>query len=567
MYTLDNFDQFIPPRILERGWDYYRAGAVDSLEQLDKKTWSAWVSGTDDYEVEISLAGRKVLTADCDCPYDDTCKHIVAVLYEIKEHLNVVAPVVGLEIVDPPTAQQKGQLSHLTREELLSLVRDYSQIDRHFTQYLKRRLCPTERLIGLSDDQYQAIVRKIFEEQAGRGCDSYDFDWSAIFRHLYILRRQIDSLFQQEQWRAVLILAFETLRQIGCRWEGCLLYDDDVFDSLDEHLSWAYPKILEVCDRISQSNDAERLRTWALAYVNGIYYETQLIRNIHGDYADEDWLFEVRRLLSSEEEAIQAVRLSIEQETDPYRQTSHIQHLAKLYKQRGDIKSLDQLYHQYIHIADIRFALVQELIDRRLYQEAIKLCKESSKYSEDPTARYWQTRFLELELGCWERCSNARECIRVCRELFSSSREALKYYKKLRKLLPQADWEALRPKLMKSKRLSYEDLVWIYKDEKSYDQLFDIIDRYSHTGLNYLSDGRYLPAQYDARQLASLSNKVRTLASGQVDRKGYQLVAKLLSYMARLSGGREVVASILSEFRIKYRRRPAMLDELKRVKV
>ncbi len=87
MFSLDDFESYMPPKILARGLAYYSERAVERLEETAKGQWEALVAGSEDYEVEITLAGKQVESWICDCPYDDgpVCKHVVAVLYALRE--------------------------------------------------------------------------------------------------------------------------------------------------------------------------------------------------------------------------------------------------------------------------------------------------------------------------------------------------------------------------------------------------------------------------------------------------------------------------------------------------
>lgn len=60
MITLDNFESFVPYKILMRGEEYYDTDAVSELEETSPGEWTATVEGTDDYNVEISMNGKEV---------------------------------------------------------------------------------------------------------------------------------------------------------------------------------------------------------------------------------------------------------------------------------------------------------------------------------------------------------------------------------------------------------------------------------------------------------------------------------------------------------------------------
>ena len=99
----------------ERGWDYYRGGAVRALIQRGDTVY-AEVEGSqyEPYEVQITLDPGGITGVDCSCPYNwgGWCKHLVAV---------------GLALVhDPDEVEVRPALEDLVasldRESLQALV-------------------------------------------------------------------------------------------------------------------------------------------------------------------------------------------------------------------------------------------------------------------------------------------------------------------------------------------------------------------------------------------------------------------------------------------------------------
>lgn len=86
--TLDNFEQFVEPKIIGRGFDYFKEGEVVRLEKVSEREFSALVFGTEKYDVFVKLSDREIVEYECSCPYDygDTCKHAVAVFYKLRKN-------------------------------------------------------------------------------------------------------------------------------------------------------------------------------------------------------------------------------------------------------------------------------------------------------------------------------------------------------------------------------------------------------------------------------------------------------------------------------------------------
>jgi uncharacterized Zn finger protein len=92
--TLINFESEADLKIVARGRGYWEDGHVDTPEEREEGDWVAFVQGTDAYEVRVSLIGGQTTRYRCTCPYDlgPVCKHVISVLYALRERLPEYAP-------------------------------------------------------------------------------------------------------------------------------------------------------------------------------------------------------------------------------------------------------------------------------------------------------------------------------------------------------------------------------------------------------------------------------------------------------------------------------------------
>ena len=84
--TLDNFEQSVESKIVERGLNYFKGGDVARLEKVGENEFSAVVFGSEKYSLYVKINGDAIVEHECDCPYDygNVCKHKVAVFYAIR---------------------------------------------------------------------------------------------------------------------------------------------------------------------------------------------------------------------------------------------------------------------------------------------------------------------------------------------------------------------------------------------------------------------------------------------------------------------------------------------------
>ncbi|NLI93453.1 MAG: hypothetical protein GX434_15100 [Peptococcaceae bacterium] len=86
--NLDDFQDYIESRIVERWRAYYQDGCVLSLEENEPCCYQAEVEGSDVYLVNVELdQAHNIVDSECDCPYDlgEYCKHEVAVFFALRE--------------------------------------------------------------------------------------------------------------------------------------------------------------------------------------------------------------------------------------------------------------------------------------------------------------------------------------------------------------------------------------------------------------------------------------------------------------------------------------------------
>ncbi|MEM8526307.1 MAG: hypothetical protein AAGG68_16820 [Bacteroidota bacterium] len=124
--TLHNFEKYVERKILDRGYDYYAGEMVEEVEQLETGYFSAVVLGSDEYTVNVRLAGNQtIIESECDCPYDwgDTCKHEVAVYYYLKnskayqKKLSKAGMDLMIKIDDMTTDELKTCLHHIFKRD------------------------------------------------------------------------------------------------------------------------------------------------------------------------------------------------------------------------------------------------------------------------------------------------------------------------------------------------------------------------------------------------------------------------------------------------------------------
>jgi uncharacterized Zn finger protein len=130
MFTIQNFEKQLNAVMLQRGKQYHEEGAVADLEENAGRL-TAEVEGTETYNLSVTLKNDKEIVAyNCDCPYDGAiCKHVIAVLFEIRDEL-------ATRIIVPKKGTKKNQFEDLllkiSADEYRVFIKDYALTNKDF---------------------------------------------------------------------------------------------------------------------------------------------------------------------------------------------------------------------------------------------------------------------------------------------------------------------------------------------------------------------------------------------------------------------------------------------------
>ncbi|KFM98772.1 hypothetical protein D0U04_24250 [Bacillus clarus] len=113
-YLLAEIRKWIPKYIIDRGYEYYEEGHVEDVEIHSNKVFAFVTGNARNYEVSIDL--EDFTKSSCECPYENYCKHMAAVVYEIQS-----------------TGESKveEQLNNLGKEELMVVLRRLLQSSKN----------------------------------------------------------------------------------------------------------------------------------------------------------------------------------------------------------------------------------------------------------------------------------------------------------------------------------------------------------------------------------------------------------------------------------------------------
>lgn len=183
MLTIDNFDTQLAKTEIKKGRHYFDQKAVLYAEPDSQGVWQAEVEGTETYSVEITLDKQEIADSLCDCPVESQyCKHVIAVLFTIREELKKPKPKPGRE---PKKLTIEGLLAKLTADEMRAFLLQIATSDKAFTSRLQLQFADKDERIDLAQ-QYTDLLKRAIRDNSDRGF----VDYRATFK----LAKEVDKV-------------------------------------------------------------------------------------------------------------------------------------------------------------------------------------------------------------------------------------------------------------------------------------------------------------------------------------------------------------------------------------
>lgn len=237
--TLQDFESQIDSVILKRGKEYFNNDYVEFLEEIKKGYWTANVSGTDEYTIEIQLgSNNNIKKCFCDCPYGDICKHIVAVLYAISEDKVI-------DITSKSTSKAKESkvrkpsfdvlLNKIELKEYQDFIKHYSQINKTFKDQFELYFSEKNESFDL-EKKYVDIIKNTIKKHTSRGY----IDYSASNKLGKELNQYLDVAKQylsKNNYRDATALYQIIIKEVSKVFEYCDDSNGYVVDNVDEAIT------------------------------------------------------------------------------------------------------------------------------------------------------------------------------------------------------------------------------------------------------------------------------------------------------------------------------------------
>lgn len=553
-----NWQKMFQKHILDRGYDYYCEGAVESFEIQDGII-SAAVYGSEDYEVEIQVEDGMVLSMDCSCPYAGSgnfCKHMAAVLYEWDsefqdEHQEmldiqkVVNTSVKDEVVVAVTNADVGRLKTFLVEMLAADEKMFLQ----FKQYMKMALSPKDL------DRYKEQVDTIIDQYTDRhGFINYN-EANRLIDELYeLLEAHVEMMITNHENISAFELTsyvFVTISQVD-------------MDDSSGCLSVLAAYCNEIWQKLINQSDFETKKAffkWFVEHLDGsiVDYMESYLENMLMTFFEEPFFIQEKLKLTNQKVHDNEASNSdsgYQQHRAGYWAQQHMGLMEKTHCNASEIKAYAKAHWR---LSDVREVYIEHCIKSGNDHEAICVLKES--YQMDSAYRGLLLRYSTKLKNLYQKTNNQEAYkAQLWQLVLKDSPAELDYFRELKGLYRHETWLEMREHIF-NELPKYANIEPLLIEENLLDRLLTRVLQ---------TDGLYMLGAYEASLIAlypqeileKYALEVNKMAVHTGGRKHYQQLVSILRHMKTLDGGKEMVDEIVKRWRVAYANRPAMMDEL-----
>nr|WP_256484221.1 SWIM zinc finger family protein [Mucilaginibacter flavidus] len=561
--------------MLNKGVQYFANGAVLEIEENDGE-WTAEVEGTEDYSVEVSVKKDNEITKYfCDCPYDgDICKHVVAVLYAIRE-----------EIIYRPVITKKSRaknpfddlLTKITAAEYASFVKDYAKKNKDFKTALEIFFAEKDDRADVGQ-KYTDLVRKLVKKYSDHGYVDYRSS-SGLANEIDKLIGKANELVHKRNYLDAFTIANVALNEM-----------QEVLASADDSNGSLGGTVYDIVELIDSIVTGDEIAYDLKEHIFSVLYK-EFTSNKYFDHSDSGYnlfsLFENLAIeLKKEQMYLDFIDSQVQKLTgnhDDYERNFYRTQKIDFLKALGRTEEVEELVQKNLDIKEVRQEEVDKAIDRKDFEHAKKLIAGgiliAEKQKHPGTVSQWEEQLLRIAI-----LENDIALTRHYYRKFALESHWLNsiYYDKWKATYSKEEWKVIIDELIDEtiKRVTkaHANDSWMplsahlltavspfYIQEKYWDKLFALVKNENRLD-RILPYHKYLVHQYADELVPIYLPGLELKGDNASDRSQYATLVKLMEdLITDMPAGKDQILATAQKLRTKYPRRPAMVEELNRL--
>jgi len=541
-----DWEGLFAPQILDRGLDYYQRGLVTNFVTTNGQI-QANVLGTERYRVTLTVQDDQLVDADCDCPYaaeGEYCKHMAAVLFMLDE--TPTTPAVAAADINDLVAQADDQQ---VRTFLTTLLQADNRLVLRFKATLGQKMTT-----DLGD--YRQQIDDIFNAYMDRyGFIDYESASDFEVDLTDFMTTDIADLISPEQ----VDLPSTLLEEIMIKLAQLEIDDSDgELMMLMDNCSDVWQQILEQANLPAKRQLFDWLRS---QLTEKMALLEEVIEDLLFDNFKESE-FMATKLTWTAEKLKQAKKIDddwVSSLTAEKWALYHVQTLVALKRPNAEI---DQFFQENSQYSRVRQYIIDRCIQQYDFDRAIQLLKAGKQQANGIIRRQFSVQLKDL----FHQLKRPADYQQALWSLLTTDTSVdMGLYHDYKRLFSDNQWPVEREKLLSAIK-EYVDIKPILADERLLQPLLTAV--LADDGLESVQTyEKLLKPKFAKALLTKYVVTLQAMAEKTGGRKYYQQLVAILRRMLRYPQGKSVVVQVIADWRERYGRRRAMMDELDRLDI
>lgn len=446
-------------------------------------------------------------------------------------------------------------LSNQNKEELIRIILDLSEDFPEIEKRLLFKFTPQKDEISLA--------KKLITESINRAKRKGFIDWRQVGPALQgaeLTLQKARKKVEKGEWESAVLLALAVMPPVV----KMLNFSDDSNGSIGDIMNWALRLIDDtVIASLPNLNKKEKKGLFDAILKEAL--------KVHYD-GWSDWRYTllktctyyspVKDLRIQLEKQLESLRLKTESSWNDRYEISQIKLLQLEIIERCDgADPAEKFIYENIHDSKFREKAIALELGKGNYKKVIQLCLDGEEADKEFRGLVHKWRVSRYQ--AYELLGDIEQQKQLARELLFANE--FTYYLKLKELYPTNEWNVALNKIVDDfKKMKYKHPVYlsILKEENLTAELLtycqsnirSIIDLYSYIIKDYLEEVNKLFIQF-----------IECSAEEATDRKKYRTVCSIIKTYKKACG---TIHShkLIGELREKYKRRPAFIEELGKIR-
>ncbi|MCC3357878.1 SWIM zinc finger family protein [Bacillus sp. REN16] len=555
--NINNFESYIDKVILDRGYNYYIAGNVVEAYEQGEMGFVFQIEGSDVYElvVEIGVNGE-ILYSECDCPYDfgPVCKHEVAAYFQLFEMLNQGdrSNTVTKKTYKRPSL--KDVLYNLSKEELIDIIINISHNDPVLKNSILVKYSKGDHQLELETSK--KLIDSIVKKHTGRegfikyrNTGDFVYDLGDVLDKARdtenaLLGLDISILLLEEA-----IEAFQYADDSGGDIGGLITDILELVGEMANNCIETDHQKMEAFEKLLELTDSEIFDGW-------VDYKIDLL-NVCFEFAEDETLREKLKI---------KIESMLNEKTNDrylhYGNESLLQLLFQLIEQYGTQEEAEQFINEHLQYSSFRQQLLNKLIREKNYHKVIEVAQEGEK--QDKKYAGLVSSWKKYRYSAYKFLSLKEEQQTLAKELLLNG--DFEYYWDLKELASENQeqfYSNLKHELKLSKGWHNSRIFLKLIEEEN-----DLVEMLEFVRMNpsYIETyAEKLVKPYEEEIIKIYEIYIKLTAGKASNRRDYRGVCNIITRYKKFAGKREQT-KLIDELIDLYRKRPAFIDELGKIK-